>query len=91
VESPLTFSGSSNMARHLLFAISLMSLGGLLNSQAEAVTDAPHCENNAANCVGTCANPGGGTNNSKCMWRCDQHVIRCLVRAHDAAFSGGRR
>jgi hypothetical protein len=73
------------MTRQRFFAITLMGIGVLVNSQAKAVTDGPHCENNAANCVGRCANPGGGTNNSKCMWSCDQHVTKCLIRWHDAA------
>jgi hypothetical protein len=73
------------MARHLFFAITLMGIGMLLNSPAEAVIDAPRCENNAANCVGRCANPGAGTNQNKCMWSCDRQVTRCLIRAHDAA------
>jgi hypothetical protein len=74
------------MARHLLFAISLIGIGLLLNSAAEAAMDAVRCENRAANCVGRCINPGGGTNNNKCMWRCDQHVTRCLMRVHAATW-----
>jgi hypothetical protein len=70
------------MARHLFFAITLI---GILNSPAEAVTDAARCEDQAANCVGRCANPGGGTNENKCMSYCDRRVARCLVRAHGAA------
>jgi putative tryptophan/tyrosine transport system substrate-binding protein len=31
------------------------------------------------------ANPGGGTNNNKCMWYCDRQVTRCLIRVHGAA------
>ena len=48
------------MARYLFFAITLIGLGVLLNSPAEAVTDAPRCEDQAANCVGRCANPRRG-------------------------------
>jgi len=77
------------MARHLFFAITLMSIGVLLNSRAEAVPDAARCEDQAANCVGRCANPGAGTNDNKCMWSCDRQVNRCLIRAHGAA-GGGR-
>ena len=73
------------MVRHLFFAITLIGIGVLLNSPAEAVTDAARCEDQAANCVGTCANPGGGTNNNKCMWYCDRQVSRCLIRVHGAA------
>jgi hypothetical protein len=72
------------MARHLFFAITLIGTGVLLNSPAEAVTDAPRCENQAANCVGRCANPSGGTNNNKCMRSCDRRVAICLIRAYDA-------
>jgi hypothetical protein len=72
------------MARHLFFAITLIATGVFLNSSAEALQDAPRCEDQASNCVGRCANRGGGTNNNKCMWYCDRQVNRCLVRAHDA-------
>jgi hypothetical protein len=68
------------MARHLFFAITLIATGVLLNSSAEAVTDAAQCEDQAANCVGRCANPGGGTNDNKCMRSCDRRVISCLTR-----------
>jgi len=73
------------MARHLFFAITLIGIGVLLNSPAEAVPDAARCEDQAANCVGRCANPGGGTNENKCMSYCDRRVSRCVVRAHGAA------
>jgi hypothetical protein len=72
------------MARHLFFAITLMGIGMLLNSPAGAVQDAAQCEDQAANCVGRCANPGGGTNQNKCMLYCDRQVTRCLIRAHGA-------
>jgi hypothetical protein len=78
------------MARHLFFAITLIGIGVLLNSPAEAVTDAARCEDQAANCVGRCANPGGGTNDNKCMRSCDRQVSRCLIRVHGAP-GGGRR
>jgi hypothetical protein len=68
------------MARHLFFAITLIGTGVLLNSAAEAVT-AARCEDQAANCVGTCANPAGGANQSKCMRYCDRQVIRCLTHS----------
>jgi hypothetical protein len=74
------------MVRHLFFAISLIGIGVLLNSLAEAaVTNGARCEDQAANCVGRCANPSGGANNNKCMWYCDRHVTRCLIRVHGAA------
>jgi hypothetical protein len=73
------------MARHHFFAITLIGFGVLLNSPAEAVTNAARCEDQAANCIGSCANPGGGTNNNKCMSYCDRQVSRCLIRAYDAA------
>jgi hypothetical protein len=75
------------MARHLFFAIALIGIGALINSQAVAVTDSLRCENNTSNCVGRCANPGGGVYLNKCMSRCDQQVNRCLIRAHDAPLS----
>jgi hypothetical protein len=71
------------MARHLFFAITLIGTGGLLNSPAEAVT-AARCEDQAANCVGGCANPNGGTGQNKCLNYCDRQVTRCLIRAHGA-------
>jgi hypothetical protein len=73
------------MARHLFFAITLIGIGVLLNSPAKAVLDAPRCEDNAANCVGRCANPGSGANTNKCMRYCDRRVTRCLIRVHGAA------
>jgi hypothetical protein len=69
------------MARHLFLAITLI---GILNSPAEAMLDAARCEDQAANCMGGCANPNGGANDNKCMSRCDRQVMRCLIRAHDA-------
>ena len=71
------------MARHLFFAITLIGIGVLLNSPAKA--DAAICEDQAANCVGRCANPGGGTNNNKCMRHCDRQVSRCLIHVHAVA------
>jgi hypothetical protein len=71
------------MARHLFFAIALIGTGVLLNSPTEAVT-AARCEDQSANCVGTCANPAGGANQSKCIRYCDRLVTRCLIRAHAA-------
>jgi hypothetical protein len=79
-----SFSGGSTMARHLFFAITLIGTGMLLNSPAEAVTDA-RCEDQAANCVGRCANPTGGANQNKCMRSCDRLVTRCLIRADNTA------
>jgi hypothetical protein len=73
------------MARHLFFAITLIGLGVLLNSPAEAVIGAARCEDQAANCVGRCANPSGGANQNKCMWYCDRQVNRCLIRVHGLA------
>jgi hypothetical protein len=45
------------MARHRFFAITLIGIGVLLNSPAEAVTNAFRCEDQVANCVGRCATP----------------------------------
>jgi hypothetical protein len=71
------------MTRQLFFAITLIGTGVLLNSPAEAVT-AARCEDQAANCVGRCANPNSGTGQSKCVNYCDRQVTRCLIRAHAA-------
>jgi hypothetical protein len=79
------------MARHLFFAITLIGIGVLLNSRAEAVLDAAQCEDQVANCVGGCSNPGGGTNENKCMSYCDRRVNRCLIRAQMARPGGGGR
>jgi hypothetical protein len=73
------------MARQFFFAIIFIGIGVLLNSPTEAATDAARCEDQAANCVGRCVNPGGGANNNKCMWHCDRQVTRCLIRVHGAA------
>ena len=72
------------MARQLFFAIALIGIGALVNPSAKAVPDAARCEDQAANCVGRCANPGAGTNDNKCMARCDRQVNMCLIRAHEA-------
>jgi hypothetical protein len=69
------------MTRHLFFAITLIGTGVLLSLPAEAAT-AAQCEDRAANCVGRCVNPTGGTTNNTCMRHCDQQVTRCLIRAH---------
>jgi hypothetical protein len=72
------------MARHFLFAITLIGIGVVLNSPAGAVTDA-RCEDQAANCLGRCINPYGGTGQNKCLNHCDRQVTKCLIRAHGAA------
>jgi hypothetical protein len=71
------------MARHLFFAITLIGIGVLLNSPAEAVS-AARCEDQNANCLGRCVNPSGGTGQSKCLNYCDRQVTSCYVRAHAA-------
>jgi hypothetical protein len=73
------------MARHLFFAITFMGIGVLLNAPAAAVPDAARCEDQAANCLGRCFNPSGGTGHNKCLSSCDRRVNRCLIRAHGAA------
>ena len=73
------------MARQFFFAMALMGIGMLSHSPAEASLAAAICENNASNCVGRCANPGGGTNDNKCMRYCDARVTKCLIRVHDIA------
>jgi hypothetical protein len=72
------------MARHLFFAITLMSTGVLLDLPAEAGT-AARCEDQAAQCVGRCANPPAGVFQNKCMRYCDRQVSGCMIRAHGAA------
>jgi hypothetical protein len=78
------FTGGSTMARHLFFAITLIGTGVLLNSPAEAVT-AARCGDQAANCIGSCANPSGGANQSRCMNSCDRQSTSCMIRAYDDA------
>ncbi len=70
------------MARHVFFAITLITTAMLLNLPAKAVK-AARCEDQAANCVGRCANPSGGTYQNKCMIYCDRQVISCSIRAYD--------
>ena len=72
------------MARHLFFAITLIGTGVLLNSTAEAVSNA-QCGDRSANCIGRCANPSGGANQSPCMSYCDRQWTSCMIRAYDAA------
>jgi hypothetical protein len=47
----------------------------LLNSPAEAVPDAARCEDPAANCLGRCVNPSGGTGQNKCLSYCDRQEM----------------
>jgi hypothetical protein len=77
----------SSVAKYMA---TLIGIGVLLNSPAEAVTGASQCEDQAANCVGRCVNPNGGTGQSKCMLYCDRQVTRCLIRVQ-ARLGGGRR
>ena len=70
------------MARHLFFAITLIGAGVLLNSPADAVT-AARCGDQAANCLGRCANPFGGTGHNRCLSFCDRQVTTCMIRAHE--------
>jgi hypothetical protein len=72
------------MAQRLFFAITVIVAGVLLNSSAEAVMNAARCEDQAANCVGRCTNPDGGTGQNKCMSHCDRQVTSCLIRADGA-------
>jgi len=74
------------MTRHLLYAITLIGTGVLLNSSVEAMNY--RCEDRAANCVGRCANftTGGGDfrgHQNKCMVSCDRQVTTCLIRADE--------
>ena len=70
------------MTPRLFFATTLIGTGMLLCSPAGATTDY-QCEDRAANCVGRCANPGGGANQNKCMWYCDRRVTSCLIRVDE--------
>ena len=72
------------MGRHLFFAITLMGVGVLLNSSAEALPDAARCEDRAANCLGRCVDPSGGAGQNRCLNYCDRQVTKCLIRAHGA-------
>ena len=72
------------MARHLFLAITLIGVGMLSNSRAEAVLRRAALPDNAADAIGRCVNPGGGTNDNKCMMSCDRVGTRCLIRAHEA-------
>ncbi len=72
------------MARHLFFAITLIGIGVLLNSPAEAVPDAARCEDQAANCLGRCVNPSGGTGQNKCLSYCEMRCSTLKVRSPEA-------
>jgi hypothetical protein len=72
------------MARQFFFAITLMGIATLLGSPAAAVPDAARCEDQAANCLGRCANPNSGTGHNRCLSYCDRQVNRCLIRAFSA-------
>ena len=69
------------MTPRFFFAISLIGTGVLFYSPAGA--NGLQCENRAANCVGRCANPGGGAGDNKCMVSCDRRVTTCLIRADE--------
>ena len=70
------------MVRHVFFAIAFIGIGAL-NSSAKAVTEA-RCEDQFANCVGSCNNPGGGVGDNNCLRRCDRRATSCAVRAYNA-------
>lgn len=77
------FKGGSTMTRHLVLAISLISIGLLLSSPGEA--QQWRCEDQAANCLGRCADRAGGAGDwggrqSKCL-RCDWRLIKCVRNA----------
>ena len=73
------------MARQLLFAIILLSLGVLLNSPAPA--QEWRCEDRAANCFGRCPDKIGAAGDdwngrpSRCL-RCDRQLIKCVINAN---------
>jgi hypothetical protein len=62
------------MARHLFLVITLIGIGVFRNSPAKAVMSDARCEDQAANCIGRCANPGGGEYDNKCMRSCERQV-----------------
>ena len=71
------------MARHLLLAITLIGLAGLLNSPAQAMLPV-RCDDLAARCT-LCPNPyGGAFPSNRCVLACDRKVTACLVRANAA-------
>ena len=74
------------MTRQHFFAIMLMGGAVLLTSPAEAANGF-RCEDQAANCVGRCANFTGGAGDyrghqNKCMVHCDRQVNRCLINVN---------
>jgi hypothetical protein len=69
------------MARHLFFAITLIGIGVLLNSPAEAMSGA-RCEDQNANCLGRCPDPSGQASQNKCVTHCDRQATKCWIRAH---------
>ena len=72
------------MTRHLFFAISPHRHGSAFQlSGRSQFLQLIRCEDRAANCVGTCANQGGGVNDNKCMRNCDLRVTTCLIRADE--------
>ena len=73
------------MTRRILFAITLIGTGVLLNSAAKAVT-AMQCEDRTANCIGRCADRTGGAGDwgghqNKCLPNCVRRLDKCYVRA----------
>ena len=80
------------MTRHIAFAIALIGIGASFNSPATAAMDALRCEDQAANCVGRCADFTGGAGDlrghqNKCMRRCDRQVTACYANAHIRSLS----
>ena len=72
------------MARHLLLAIALIGIAGLLHSPAQALLPI-RCDDLSARCT-LCPNTyGGAFPSNKCVLACDRKVTACLVRANEAA------
>ena len=74
------------MTLHLFFAITFIGTGALLISPAEAVA-AARCGDQAANCVGRCADFTGGAGDyrghqNKCMLHCDRRETACSANAY---------
>ena len=74
------------MTLHLFFAITFIGTGALLISPAEAVA-ASRCGDQAANCMGRCADFTGGAGDyrghqNKCMLHCDRRETACSANAY---------
>jgi hypothetical protein len=72
------------MTRHLVFAITILVTGVLLNSPP-GIANQLQCEDRGANCLGKCADPTGGAGDlgghqNKCLLYCSRQLASCMVR-----------